>query len=390
MAITYPIALPTAQGFRRVTIAPRSNVAIYASPFTGQQQVYQHPGQFLTASIELPPMDRASAADFVAAMLSLQGSRGTFYFGDPAWTSPRGVGTGLPKVKGANQTGNTIVTTGWTASQSSILRAGDWLQIGSMNLLLRSQEFDNAAWTKGGGVTVTANAADAPDGTTTADRLIQPNAVNFGAGTAVVQAITKPATALRYTATAYVKAEALNAVIFRIDDGSAGACEAYWNLATGTLITSNNTFPDFSTAIQSVGGGWHRVSITIDSTTAASLNFYLYPFDTILTAGDGTSGILIWGAQIEKGPHPHAYQVTTSTAIETAPQLSCVVQSAGSDGSGDATLEIVPRVRTAFADNTPITVVNPWGLWRMTDDGSFLQDVDSLTRGIVINAVEAF
>jgi hypothetical protein len=72
------------------------------------------------------------------------------------------------------------------------------------------------------------------------------------------------------------------------------------------------------------------------------------------------------------------------------PQLSCVVQDASSDGSGDATLELMPRIRTAFAADTPITVNNPVGLWRMTDDGSFLQDVDSLTRGIVINAVEAF
>jgi hypothetical protein len=39
------------------------------------------------------------------------------------------------------------------------------------NLILRSQEIDNASWTKTA-TTVTANAATAPDGTTTADKLL--------------------------------------------------------------------------------------------------------------------------------------------------------------------------------------------------------------------------
>lgn len=40
------------------------------------------------------------------------------------------------------------------------------------NLLTYSEQFDNAAWTKGGGSTVTANSVTAPDGTTTADTLV--------------------------------------------------------------------------------------------------------------------------------------------------------------------------------------------------------------------------
>jgi hypothetical protein len=40
------------------------------------------------------------------------------------------------------------------------------------NLLTRSEEFDNAAWSSTGTVTVTANAATAPDGSATADRVV--------------------------------------------------------------------------------------------------------------------------------------------------------------------------------------------------------------------------
>ena len=131
MAITYPITLPTAQGFFSVSIRPFSRVGVFASDFTGQQQVYAHAGQFLVCDISFPPMKRAEAAPIVAALQSLQGARGTFYFGDPAWTSPQGVGTGTPLVNGASQTGQDLITDGWTISQTGIVKAGDWLQIGS-------------------------------------------------------------------------------------------------------------------------------------------------------------------------------------------------------------------------------------------------------------------
>ena len=47
------------------------------------------------------------------------------------------------------------------------------------NLLEQSEVFDNAYWTKTNS-TVTANAGVAPDGTTTADKLIVNNAINSG------------------------------------------------------------------------------------------------------------------------------------------------------------------------------------------------------------------
>lgn len=131
MAISYPITLPTAPGYRRVSIQPRSSVAAYSSPFTFQQQVYAHPGQMWTGEFELPPMSRTEAAPWVAALTSLNGTEGTFYFGDPSWTTARGIATGTPVIKGAAETGYDIDTDGWTISQTGIMKAGDWVQIGA-------------------------------------------------------------------------------------------------------------------------------------------------------------------------------------------------------------------------------------------------------------------
>tara|TARA_R110000787_G_scaffold42392_3_gene104383 strand:+ start:2331 stop:2951 length:621 start_codon:yes stop_codon:yes gene_type:complete len=131
MAITYPITIPTAQGFTSISIRPFSQVGVFTSEFTGSQQVYAHAGQFLLCDISFPAMKRADAAPIVAALQSLQGALGTFYFGDPAWSYPIGVGTGTPLVDGASQSGTTLTTDGWTASQTGIMKAGDWVQIGA-------------------------------------------------------------------------------------------------------------------------------------------------------------------------------------------------------------------------------------------------------------------
>lgn len=130
MAITFPVNFP-AVGIRSMTIRARNVVGISASPFTGQQQVYKHAGQWWEAEVTLPPMKRADAEQVAAFLLSLNGRYGTFLLGDPANTSPRGVGTGTPLVNGSGQTGQDLVTDGWTADTTGILKAGDWIQLGT-------------------------------------------------------------------------------------------------------------------------------------------------------------------------------------------------------------------------------------------------------------------
>ena len=131
MAITYPITLPLGEVAREVRFGSRSHVGLTSSPFTGEQQVFAHAGALWQLEIELKPMRRAEAEAWIAALVSLNGREGTFLFGDPVNTSPRGVGTGTPLVNGASQTGRTLVTDGWTVSQTGILKTGDWFQLGS-------------------------------------------------------------------------------------------------------------------------------------------------------------------------------------------------------------------------------------------------------------------
>ena len=118
-------------GLRSMNIRARNVVSVSSSPFTGQQQIYKHPGQWWEAEISLPPLKRDEAEQVAAFLIKLNGQYNTFLLGDPANAAPRGVGTGTPVVQGGSQTGTSLVTDGWTTSTTGILKAGDWIQLGS-------------------------------------------------------------------------------------------------------------------------------------------------------------------------------------------------------------------------------------------------------------------
>lgn len=132
MALSYPLSMPATPGFAAIAWRRVGVVGVAASPFTGQRQTYAWPGQWWEVDVTLPPMRSADVArPWVAWLVGLNGQEGSFLLGDSVHTAPRGVGTGTPLVNGGSQTGYDLVTDGWTAGQSNIMRAGDWVQLGT-------------------------------------------------------------------------------------------------------------------------------------------------------------------------------------------------------------------------------------------------------------------
>ena len=115
-----------------IIFAPMSSVAVSRSPFSFAQQVQAHSGQFWTMSLVLPPMKREVAAAWQAFMLQLNGPENTFLYGDPLATKLLGAGKlDSPLVKGASQTGSSLITDAWTISTTNIVKAGDMFSLGA-------------------------------------------------------------------------------------------------------------------------------------------------------------------------------------------------------------------------------------------------------------------
>ncbi|CAB4176623.1 hypothetical protein UFOVP1672_27 [uncultured Caudovirales phage] len=132
MTISYPLTMPTAPGFVRVSFAPSFVVGVSNDPFALTQQVYRWPGAAWNVEVELPRMRRAQAEEWLGFLLSLKGRYGTFYIGDPDAKIPRGLATGTAVTTGTNTVrAESITTSGWTNNGTGILKRGDYIQIGT-------------------------------------------------------------------------------------------------------------------------------------------------------------------------------------------------------------------------------------------------------------------
>lgn len=154
MAISFPVTFPDL-GIRSMTIRAKSVVGFSASPFTGKQQVFQHQGQWWEAEVSMPPMKREDAESLISFLLKMNGRYGTFLLGDPLAADPMGVATGTPLVNGANQTGNELITDGWSTSVTNILKAGDWIQLGSGSASRLYKVIESVNSDSGGNATLT-------------------------------------------------------------------------------------------------------------------------------------------------------------------------------------------------------------------------------------------
>lgn len=176
------------------------------------------------------------------------------------------------------------------------------------NLFKYSEQFDNAAWNKVN-ASVTANAATAPDGTTTADKLLDTvtNAQHY-----LEQYFTLSPASVAFRVAVYVKAAELNDCRVIIYDQGSNFYGITLNLSTGVAaVTSGGTVTSPSYTVTNVGSGWYLVKITGSvSTTKIGLQVNTRNGATSY-AGTGT-GIYLWGARCQFATADDDYISTTA------------------------------------------------------------------------------
>ena len=175
-------------------------------------------------------------------------------------------------------------------SNATLVDATGKIVYAPANLLVYSEQFDNAAWTKDG-ATITANSMVAPDGTTTADTITGVSG-NFRA----YQAVTV-ANGTTYTMSAFVK------------QGTSPTIGLdFLNVVAGPIFTfataSWSTVGGWTTSVQALANGWYRITASyLSNTTFAGPAWRV----------SGTTTAFIWGAQLE----PVTYQTTPSPYVAT-------------------------------------------------------------------------
>ena len=162
------------------------------------------------------------------------------------------------------------------------------------NLVLYSQQFDNAAWAKTN-ATVSADIVTAPDGTNTADKLVEGSTTGFH-----YIARSDAIIGVSQVFSVYAKAAERTQIALQL-----GANAPTFDLAAGTSSSGGT--------IQSVGNGWYRCSFT-GTPVNQNTQIYTVASGSASYAGNGTSGVYIWGAQVNTGSTALPYLATTSAA----------------------------------------------------------------------------
>lgn len=221
---------------------------------------------------------------------------------------------------------------------------GLFIEDAATNLCLESQTFDSATWSKIN-TTVTANAANAPDGTATADEMIE----TVAAGTHGMQesniALLVPI-GTNYTFSVYVKRGVGTRRAQVIFAGTAFVGK----YTTFNFDTESQTFSAGMTGgFTKLPNGWYKVWITGATTVdAATVNVIVRMSDLDTPAnrsytGDGVSSIYVWGAQVELGLIQTSYIPTVAaTASRSADLLS--ITGANFTGFWNATEGVVKIV----------------------------------------------
>ena len=190
-----------------------------------------------------------------------------------------------------------------------------------VSLLTYSEDFSNAAWTKAN-ATVTANSVVAPDGTTTADTLLE-TAVNSFHNVS----LSYTGGNVAYTYSVCLKASGRTQAVVAMSDLITGDASIKVDLTTGVLTSTGlavGSWTGISSSVSSDASGFFRVTISgirgAGTTTAIRVSV-LNDGGSTSYLGDITKGICIWGADLRvanTGANLPAYQrVNTATDYDT-------------------------------------------------------------------------
>lgn len=319
----------------------------------GPEQRIQRMGSRFAVDFGIAALSPGPARSLLAAIMKAQslGSTVVTSFPQPAFTDS----IGTPLVNGASQTGSALAIDGLTAP---------------VQLLTYSEDFSNAAWTKGGASVAATTGTLGPDRVSAAEKIQEDTSTG---GHYVIQTATTTANT-QYVASIYLKAAERIEAFVSLYDGAGGQAFVTVNLQTGSMGVSGTVGPMNTTSfsVTAAGNGFWRVAISA-KTTQTQIQLQAAGSVSASSSYQGATGagFYAWGAQLQLGSSPTAYKRSTtaqvaipagfffSVSVSSRNYLYLVTDDATVNSSGQSTLAIAPMLRASPADNAAVNFSTP-------------------------------
>ena len=222
------------------------------------------------------------------------------------------------------------------------------------------------------GSTIQTNQITSPDGTLTADRIIE-SAVS-GVHLTLWNVAT-PVSNQNFTLSCYFKPNSRTRVRLSLTNGTTGVDFnlANFDLSAGTVISTSNggNGTGVTASITNVGNGWYRCVVSGQPSTlpnAVRADIYLLNNSNVASyLGDGVSNLYAWGAQLEIGAFPTSLIPTAGSQVTRTPDVAVMTSTNFSSWytatTGAAVVWAIPQTATGvrpliqFDDTTALEII---------------------------------
>ncbi|MDR3606704.1 MAG: Ig-like domain-containing protein [Oligoflexia bacterium] len=224
-------------------------------------------------------------------------------------------------------------------------------------------------------VTATQGAATAPDGSASAAALID-NSDGSATTHQIYQNVSGVTVAQTWTYSVYAKPDGRTQMFMYIFDtvnhsnDVQGLCTLSGSGSVGTTGNVGNA-SGVKMGVQALANGWYRCWISGQPNTGAGTSVQamaiLYNGSSTSYIGNGSSGIYLWGAQLEAGAFQTSYIPTTTTAMTRSADIA-TIPSLGSWFNASAGTIVSSGIFPTW------TVVNSNRLFNL-DDGTISNEI---------------
>ena len=209
----------------------------------------------------------------------------------------------------------------------------------STNLITQSEAFGNGYWTKSGS-SVTSGFIS-PDGTLNAFKLVEDTSTSEH----ILYSSTPTLTLGNdYTSSFYVKANGRDTITIKSYHQNQWAINATFDLTTKVVTNTLGIGK-----IDELTNDWFRISVTGECLITGSTLLWLNLGTNIQSyTGDGTSGIYLFGAQLEALAYPTSYIPTEGTVVT---RLADTASGAGNADTFNDSEGVLMAEISALADD---------------------------------------